>query len=398
MRLPYDVRADIPLTSQLIYFDNAATCLTPKPVVDAIDEYYLEYRANIHRGVHRLSQKASLKYDEAREKVAQFLGASFEEIIFVKNTTEALNYVALGLEWKKRDKIVVSELEHHSNFLPFMKLQKKGVKIEVIKCDTNGMLIEEEFSDKIRGARLVSLSHISNLSGAVTPLEEISKITKENNALLCIDAAQSVGHRPVDVGELTCDFLAFPAHKGIMGPTGVGILYVSKTLFDEFTPLFVGGGIVTDVSLDSYSLTDPPGKYEAGTPNIAGVIGVGAAVDYVSRIGLDNIVQYEDRLVQKTITAFDKIPNLEWYGPRENHAGVFSFNIKGYSPHDVAAVLDESGGIMVRSGHHCALPAIKKLGLKGAARASYHCYNTEEEIDTMVQLLWNISKNGAETP
>jgi cysteine desulfurase/selenocysteine lyase len=396
MKLPYDVRADIPLTSQLIYFDNAATCLTPEPVVKAMDEYYLEYRANVHRGVHRLSQKASLKYDEARENVAQFLGASFEEIIFVKNTTEALNYVALGLEWKKGDKIVVSELEHHSNFLPFMNLQKKGVEFEVIKCDTHGMLIEEEFSDKIRGARLVSLSHISNLSGAVTPLEEISKITKENDALLCIDAAQSVGHRPVDVGELNCDFLAFPAHKGIMGPTGVGILYVSRSLFDEFTPLLVGGGIVTDVSLDSYSLTDPPERYEAGTPNIAGVIGVGAAVDYVSRIGLDNIVQYEDRLIQKTLTAFDEIPNLEWYGPRENHAGVFSFNIKGYSSHDVAAILDKSGGIMVRSGHHCVFPALKKLGLKGAARASYHCYNTEEEIDTMVELLWDVAENGAE--
>jgi cysteine desulfurase/selenocysteine lyase len=223
MKIPEDVRADIPLTSKIIYFDNAATCLTPIPVIEAMNEYYLEYRANIHRGVHRLSQRASQEFDGAREKVAALLGASYEEIIFVKNTTEALNYVALGLQWNKGDKIVVSELEHHSNFLPFFRLRERGLRLEVIRCSKNGVLREEEISEKIPGAKLVSLSHISNISGAIAPINEISKIAKENDALLCVDAAQSVGHRPVNVQELGCSFLAFPAHKGIMGPTGVGV-------------------------------------------------------------------------------------------------------------------------------------------------------------------------------
>jgi cysteine desulfurase/selenocysteine lyase len=310
MRIPEDVRADIPLTSKVIYFDNAATCLTPIPVIEAMNEYYLEYRANIHRGVHRLSQKASQKFDESREKVAALLGASYEEIIFVKNTTEALNYVAMGLQWNRGDKIVVSELEHHSNFLPFLRLQERGIKFEVIRCDKTGVLIEEEILEKIPGAKLVSLSHISNISGAVTPIREISKIVREHDALLCVDAAQSVGHRQVDIQELGCSFLAFPAHKGIMGPTGVGVLYIDKSLFDEFRLPFIGGGTIEDVSLKSYTLAEPPERFEAGTPNIAGVIGLGAAVDYVRKIGLERIEPYEENLIQKTLEALDEIPNL----------------------------------------------------------------------------------------
>jgi cysteine desulfurase/selenocysteine lyase len=392
MKIPEDVRADIPLTARVIYFDNAATCLTPIPVLEAMDEYYLEYRANIHRGVHRLSQKASQKFDEAREKVAALLGASHEEIIFVKNTTEALNYVAMGLQWNKGDKIVVSELEHHSNFLPFFRLQEQSLQLEVIRCSKNGVLCEEEISDKIPGAKLVSLSHISNISGAITPIKEISNIVKEHDALLCVDAAQSVGHRRVDVHELGCDFLAFPAHKGIMGPTGVGVLYIDRSLFDDFRLPFIGGGTIDDVSLESYTLAAPPEKFEAGTPNISGVIGLGAAVDYVKRIGLERIEHYETALIQKTLEAFDKIPNLEWYGPRKNHSGVVAFNIKGMNAHDVATNLDKRKGIMVRSGHHCALPATRKIGTEMTARASYHCYNTEEEIDTMVEALWDMAQ------
>jgi cysteine desulfurase/selenocysteine lyase len=392
MKIPEDVRADIPLTSRIIYFDNAATCLTPIPVIEAMNEYYLEYRANIHRGVHRLSQRASQEFDGAREKVAALLGASYEEIIFVKNTTEALNYVAMGLQWNKGDKIVVSELEHHSNFLPFFRLRERGVRLEVIRCSKNGVLCEEEISEKIPGAKLVSLSHISNISGAIAPISEISKIAKENDTLLCVDAAQSVGHRPVNVQELGCSFLAFPAHKGIMGPTGVGVLYIDKSLFDEFRLPFIGGGTIDDVSLESYTLTEPPEKFEAGTPNISGVIGLGAAVDYVRNIGLERIERYETDLIQKTLEAFDEIPGLKWYGPRKNHSGVVSFNIEGMNAHDVARSLDKRKGIMVRSGHHCALPATRKMGAEMTARASYHCYNTEKEIDTMVEALWDMAQ------
>lgn len=393
MKIPDDIRADIPITSKFIYFDSGATCLTPRPVVEAMDEYYLEYRANVHRGVHRLSQKASEKFDEAREKIAQLLNASFEEIIFVKNTTEALNYVAMGLHWKKGDTVVVSELEHHSNFLPFFRLQSHGVDLKTIRCTKNGTLIESEFSEKIPGAKLISVSHMSNISGAVTPIKKISKIAKETGALLCIDAAQSVGHRKVDVQDLKCDFLALPGHKGIMGPTGIGVLYVRKSIMDEFDLPFIGGGTIKDVSLNNYTLAEPPEKYEAGTPNIAGAIGLGAAADYVSRIGLSNIEEYEKTLVDKTISAFDALPTVEWYGPKTPHSGVVSFNMKNFTAHEVAKTLDTSKNIMVRSGHHCALPALKKMGIDIAVRASYHCYNTLEEIDTMVEILKKMEKD-----
>jgi cysteine desulfurase/selenocysteine lyase len=387
MKVPDDVRADIPLTSTLIYFDNGATCLTPKPVVDAMDEYYLEYRANIHRGVHRLSRRASDEYDEAREKVARLLGASFEEIIFVKNTTEALNFVAMGMQWNKGDKIVVTELEHHSNFLPFFNLQNKGVTLDVIPCNADGSLNMDVAPEKIKGARLVSLTHISNVLGYTLPIEEISAIAQEEGALLSIDAAQSVGHQEVNVTDIGCHFLAFPGHKGIMGPTGIGVLYVDSTLFSEFDPTLYGGGIITDVSLDSYALSPPPARYEAGTPNISGVIGLGAAVDYVLKIGFSTIEAQEQALVRKTLSSFDEISGLQWYGFPDNHSGVVSFNISGMDPHEVAKILDESGNVMVRSGHHCAMPAIKKLGIEGAVRASYHCYNTLEEIDVMIDIL-----------
>lgn len=387
MKVPDDVRADIPLTLSLIYFDNGATCLTPRPVVEAMNEYYLDYRANIHRGVHRLSRKASDKFDEARETVAQLLGASFEEIIFVKNTTEALNFVAMGLQWKKGDKIVVTELEHHSNFLPFFNLQNKGVILDVIPCNTDGSLNMDVAAEKIQGARLVTVTQISNILGYSLPLQEISSLAQEEGALLCVDAAQSVGHQEVNISDIGCNFLAFPGHKGIMGPTGIGVLYVGHELFSEFDPTLYGGGIITDVSLDSYSLTPPPARYEAGTPNISGVIGLGAAVEYVQAIGFSRIEAQEQALVKKTLSLFDEIPSLTWYGFPDNHSGVISFNISGKDPHEVAKILDESGNVMVRSGHHCAMPAIKKLGIEGAVRASYHCYNTLEEIDVMVDIL-----------
>ncbi|MGD2247419.1 MAG: cysteine desulfurase [Candidatus Methanofastidiosia archaeon] len=392
MKIPEDIRKDIPITSKYIYFDSGATCLTPLPVVKAMDEYYLEYRANVHRGVHRLSQKASEKFDEAREKIAHFLNASFEEIIFVKNTTEALNYVAMGLQWEKGDTVVVSELEHHSNFLPFFRLQNHGVNLKVIRCTKMGTLIESELSEKISGAKLISVSHISNISGAVTPVKKISKIAKETGALFCIDAAQSVGHRPVDVENLKCDFLAFPGHKGIMGPTGIGVLYVRKSVMDEFDLPFIGGGTIEDVSLTGYTLAEPPEKYEAGTPHIAGAIGLGAAADYITRIGCSHIEKYEKMLIDKTITDFDRLPTVKWYGPKTPHSGVVSFNMKNCGAHNVAQMLDTMGNIMVRSGHHCALPALKKMGITKAVRASYHCYNTLEEIDAMVDILTHIEK------
>lgn len=389
MNVPEEVRKDIPLTEKVVYFDNAATSLTPIPVVKAVRDYYLEYKGNVHRGVHTLSEKASQAYDEARQKVAQFINASPEEIVFVRNTTEALNYVALGLHLKKGDTVVTTELEHHSNFLPFFRLQTKGITLKVIEATRHGTLKDQ--LEKIEGAAFVTCSYVSNAIGTVLPVKEISSAARDAGALFCVDAAQAVGHLPVDVNEVNCDFLAFSGHKGPLGPTGIGVLYLKKEIQHMVDPVFLGGGMIKDVSVSGYTAADPPEKYEAGTPNIAGAIGLAAAVEYVDSIGIPTIQEYEKKLTQYTLDELSSIDRVTWYGPYTPHAGVISFNIQGLHCHDVAAILD-SHHIMMRSGHHCALPIMKKLGIDGTVRCSYHCYNTIEEVERMVFILREISK------
>ncbi|MFQ5892393.1 MAG: aminotransferase class V-fold PLP-dependent enzyme [Candidatus Methanofastidiosia archaeon] len=384
------VREDFPLVKKIIYFDNAATSLTPKPVVDAISEYYLEYRANVHRGVHRLSERASLKYEEAREKVADFIGASFEEIVFVRNTTEALNAVAYGLSWKKGDRVLVSELEHHSNLLPFMRLKAKGIELEFLRMDSRGRIDFEDLEEKIVGAKLLTLSHVSNVLGTISPIEKISKLARENECLLCIDAAQAVGHLEVDVKEMGCDFLAFSGHKGTLGPTGIGVLYLREELQKEFEPVFLGGGMIEDVTLKSYKTTKSPERYEAGTPNIGGAIGLGAGITYLENIGIENVKTHERKLTEYTLKRLDEIEGLKWYGSLER-TGVISFNLGEMNSHDLAAILDERARVMVRSGHHCAIPLMKALRVDGMVRASYHIYNTFEEIEKMIEVLREVS-------
>jgi cysteine desulfurase/selenocysteine lyase len=384
-----EVRADIPLTKKVVYFDNAATCLTPLPVVEAMTEYYTEYRGNIHRGVHTLSEKASYEYDSARQKVASLINAKPEEIIFVKNTTEALNMVALGLQFEKGDTVVTTEVEHHSNFLPFYRLKEKGVQLEIIEATPHGLLQDQYH--KIEGATLVTCSLISNVLGSVLPVNKIGKAARKANALFCVDAAQAVGHMPVDVKEINCDFLAFSGHKGPMGPTGVGVLYIKKEVQKLVSPVFLGGGMITAVSLSGYELADPPITYEAGTPPIAEVIGLGTAVDYIQDIGVSAIHRHEQTLVKYTLDELSNV-DIPWYGPYTPHAGVISFNVPGLDCHDTAAILDDHK-IMVRSGHHCAIPVLKKMGISGTVRASYHCYNTLKEVERMVLILRDISKN-----
>lgn len=388
MKVPHGVRADIPLTEKVAYFDNAATSLTPAPVLEAVTKYYTEYRGNVHRGVHTLSQRASAAYDEARKKVAEFIHASFEEIIFVKNTTEALNYVAMGLQLEKGEKVVTTELEHHSNFLPFFQLQKRGITCEVIEA-TNEGLRKEQFT-KIEGAALVTCSYVSNALGNMLPVKEISRKARETGALFCVDAAQAAGHIPVDVGELACDFLAFSGHKGCMGPTGIGVLYMKKEVAERVEPLLLGGGMIQDVSPTGYIMADPPERYEAGTPNIAGAVGLGAAVDYVEEIGLSQIQKQETMLTDYTLDELSAIDGITWYGPRTPRTGVISFNVEGLHCHDVASILD-TYDIMARSGHHCALPLMNRLALEGTVRVSYHCYNTQEEVERMIHVLKEIS-------
>ena len=395
MRIPEDVRKDIPLTSEVIYFDNTATSLTPKPVVEAMDEYYLKYRANVHRGVHRLSQMATHRYEESRKVVADFINAKFEEVVFTKNTSESLNLVALGLEhlFKPGDKIVTTPYEHHSDLLPWQRLAKKvGLKLDFIDGDDEGNLDLSDAEKKIKGAKLVAVQHVSNALGVIHEVEELGKMAKEEGAIFVVDAAQSAGHMEVDVKKLHADFLGFSGHKGPMGPTGIGVLYINEEFFEIFEPPLIGGGTIEDVDLDSYKLTEPPERFEAGTPNIGGAVGLAAGIRYIERIGLDRIERQERKLVKRTTEGLDEL-EIPWYGPRniEKHAGVVSFNVPPLHPHDVAAVLDENN-IMVRSGHHCALPVMKKLGINGTVRASFHVYNSVEEVETFLNVLEELVK------
>ncbi len=395
MKVPDDIRKDIPLTNEVIYFDNTATSLTPKPVVEAMDEYYLRYRANVHRGVHRLSQMATHKYEESRKVVAEFINAKFEEIVFTKNTSESLNLVALGLEdiFRPGDKIVTTPYEHHSDLLPWQRLaKKKGLRLEFIEGDNEGNLDLSDAERKIRGAKLVAVQHVSNALGVIHEVEELGKLAKEEGAIFVVDAAQSAGHMEVDVKKLHADFLAFSGHKGPMGPTGIGVLYISEKFFDVFEPPLIGGGTIEDVDLDGYRLAEPPERFEAGTSNIGGAIGLAAGIKYIERIGLDKIERQEKKLVKRTVEGLDEL-EIPWYGPRnlKKHAGVVSFNVPPLHPHDVAAILDENN-IMVRSGHHCALPVMKKLGINGTVRASFHVYNSVEEVETFLGVLENLVK------
>ncbi len=390
MKVPEDIRDDIPLTDDVIYFDNAASCLTPKPVVEAMNDYYLNYRSNVERGVHKLSQKASRKYEEAREKVGNFLNAEEEEIIFVRNTTEALNMIALGWNWGKDAEIITTGIEHHSNLLPWMNIDE--VDLKFVETDNEGLIDLNDLENKISSeTEMIAASHISNVLGVKQPVKEIGRIAEENNILFAVDGAQSVGHINVDVQDMKADFLAFSGHKGPLGPTGIGGLYVNSEIIENLNPVYLGGGAISDVRLDEYDLAEIPERYEAGTPNIAGTIGLSAAIDYIKNIGIDKVESQDEKLIKYTLEKFEE-NGIEYYGPKdpEKHKGLVSFNIEGMEPHDVAAYLDEVSNVMTRSGHHCAIPAIRNvinLEDKGTVRTSYHTYNTTNEIDTMINTL-----------
>lgn len=390
-----EIKTDFPILKDIIYMDSASTSLTPEPVLNAVLKYYREYNANVGRGVHRLSQIASQKYKDAHRKVADFIGANEEEVIFTKNTTEAINTVASGLKWKTGDKVVTTLLEHHSNFLPWLRLKSFGVALDIVKPDKNGKFNVSDFEEMIDDkTRLVAVTHVSNVLGTITPIEEISAICKKKNALLLVDGAQSVPHIHVDVRKLGCNFLCFSGHK-MLGPTGTGILWMKEDFFDRLEPLNFGGGMIDDVSLNGYELTKGYERFEGGTPNIAGVIGFGRAIDYLKKIGMDKIKDHEAKLTERLLEGLLKIRRVEVYGPLnfKERIGVVSFNIKDLNPHDVALMLDEASSIMVRSGHHCCMPLVKYLGLKeGAVRVSLYLYNTEEEIDTFLETIKEIAK------
>ncbi len=396
------IREDFPpLKSGVIYLDNAASSLTPKQVIDKIVEYYSEYRANIERGVYEFSQKASEEYESTRKDIVEFIGArSSNEIIFVKNTTEAINIVAHGLNLKKNDKVVTTLLEHHSNFLPWLRCHERyGVVVETVKPSVEGFLDLADFEKVVDDrTKVVAVTHVSNVLGIVTPIKEIAKIAHEHGALMLVDGAQSTPHMKIDVNMLDCDFFAFSGHK-MCGPTGSGVLYVREEIFKTLNPLYLGGGTVKRVDVDGYQLLDGPEKFEAGTPPIGDVIGLKAAVKYLKKIGVENIEQHEKKLSKKIYEGLLEIPKVEVYGPEPKFKlGVTSFNIVNLEPYELAMVLDSMAKIAVRSGLHCAHPLVKFILGKpqGTVRVSTYLYNTSEEIERFLSVIEEISRSVGE--
>lgn len=393
-------RVDFPiLNSGIIYMDNAASSLTPEPVLHKMLEFYHQYRANVERGVHRLSQRASEEYERAHLKVAELINAKSEtEIIMTRNTTESINLIANGSNWKRGDKIVTTLIEHHSNFIVWLRLkQKYGVEVEIVRPNKEGIFEISDFEKLIDDrTKLVAMTHVSNVLGVITPVAEIAKVAHAHGAQLLVDAAQSVPHFKVDAQRIGCDYLAFSGHK-MLGPTGIGVLYVKEALIDSTEPLCIGGGTIEDVTLDSYKLTKSPMRFEAGTPPIAEAIGLGAAVDYLKEVGLENIEVHEKALMKNIYHGLSDIPGVETYGPKDpkNRSGILAFNVKDLNPHDVALTLDVSADIMVRSGHHCAMPLMKELlNLpNGSARASLYLYNTEEEAEKLISTVAEIARS-----
>jgi cysteine desulfurase/selenocysteine lyase len=355
-------------------------------------EFEHSYRANVGRGVHRLTRIASQRYWHAHEKVAGFIGAKEGITVFTKNTTEAINMVAAGLPWKAGDRVVTTILEHHSNLLPWRNLKKQGVELDLIGINTDYSLdldaLEKAFTPS---TRLVAVTHASNVLGVVTPVQDIARICHDHGALLLVDGAQSVPHMPVDISRIGCDFFAFSGHK-MLGPTGTGVLWMRNA---DPEPFIVGGGMVEAVTESGFTAAEGYQKYEAGTPNIAGGIGLGAAVDYLTALGMENIRNHEEFLTTRLINGLRQVRGVHVYAPEKpaDRIGVVSFTVDNFHPHEVAQQLDESADILVRSGHHCCQPLMERFGLfDGTVRASLGLYNTEEEIDMLMATLEELTR------
>lgn len=388
------IRADFPILSQkvngkpLVYFDNGATSQKPQVVIDAIEKYYSEYNANIHRGVHTLSQLATDAYEVARNTIQYHINAKYNhEIIFTSGTTFGINLVANGFASiiKSGDEVMVSALEHHSNIVPWQFLcEKTGAKLVVIPMNEKGELVVSEFDNLLsEKTKIVAVNHISNALGTINPIEYIIKKAHEKGAAVLIDGAQATPHIKPDVQALDCDFYVFSGHK-ICGPTGVGVLYGKEEWLRKLPPYQGGGEMIAEVTFEKTTYADLPHKFEAGTPNIEGGIVLGTAIDYMNSIGFDAIASYENELLAYGTKRLKEIEGLTIYGTSENKASVISFNIDGIHPYDIGTIIDKLG-IAVRTGHHCAQPIMQYFKIPGTIRASFAFYNTKEEIDIFVE-------------
>ena len=400
------IRADFPILQRqihgkpLVYLDNAATSQKPEVVLQALDDYYRRYNANIHRGVHTLAEEATAAYENARRKVARFINAySPREVVFVRNTTEAINLVALT--WGRAnigrgDVVILSIMEHHSNLVPWQLLsQAVGARLEFIGLDPEGRLLMDDLDRLLnefgKQVKLVSVSGMSNVLGTINPVAELAVRVHDAGALFMVDGAQSVPHLPVDVRAIGADFLAFSGHK-MLGPTGAGVLWARKEILQAMPPFLGGGDMIKDVNLRESEWNEIPYKFEAGTPNVADAIGLGVAVEYLGNLGMENVRDHEQALALYALERLATVPNIQIYGPpADERGGVVTFNLIRdgelfIHPHDLASILDQEG-IAIRAGHHCAQPLMDYYGVPATARASFYIYNTEQEIDKLVEAL-----------
>ena len=390
------IREDFPVLRRkvydrpLVYLDNAATSQKPQSVIQALVDYYEGYNSNVHRGVHALSMEATDRYEEARVKVANFIRADTpESVIWTRNTTESINLVANSWaleEISEGDEIVVTQMEHHSNLVPWQKVaRERGASLRVLPLTGDGM-VDLQAADSIitRRCKLLSIVHVSNSLGTINPVDELVARARAVGAYVLIDGAQSVPHLPVDVNELDCDFLAFSGHK-MLGPTGIGALYVRREILERMEPFLLGGEMVMEVWNDRATWNDLPMRFEAGTPNIADAIALGAAVDYLQDLGMDKVREHEVQLTKYGLEALREIEEIDVVGPSDPHlrGGVISFHNSDIHPHDLGTFLDRQG-VAIRTGHHCTMPLMRSLDLVATARASFYVYNTEEEVDMLV--------------
>ncbi len=403
---PYTLRDDFPILQEkfvrgdrevpLVYLDNAATTQKPRQVLDAIMQYYHHENANVHRGIHTLAERATEKFEGARQKVARFIGAPSEKnIVFTRGTTEAINLVAAS--WGRKflkagDVVLLSEMEHHSNMIPWQLLARQmGIELRYIPVQEDGTLALEQLPELLDDrVKLLSITHMSNVFGTINPIREIVQMAHERGIPVLVDGAQSVPHMPVNVQELGCDFYAFSGHK-MCAPTGIGVLYATEHWLEAMNPYHGGGEMIRSVWWDRATWNDIPHKFEAGTPNIAGAIALGAAVDYLERIGMEAIHQYETLLTRYALERLKAIPGFRIFGSAPERGGVISFYVGNIHPHDVAQFLD-ADGIAVRAGHHCAQPLMRKLGIPATARASFYFYNIPEEVDALVNSIQRLKE------
>ncbi|MDR0845939.1 MAG: cysteine desulfurase [Lactobacillales bacterium] len=376
----------------LIYLDSAATSQKPQAVLDVVSDYYLHDNSNVHRGVHTLGERATQAYEASRDKVRAFINAGDRrQVIFTRGTTTSLNFIARMLEGRldEGDEILITYMEHHSNVIPWQELAKRtGAKLRYIELDSEGRIDMDDARAKITSAtKIVSVAHVSNVLGVVNPVKELGELAHAVGAYMISDGAQSVPHMSVDVQDLDVDFYAFSGHK-MCAPTGIGVLYGRLSLLEELDPVEFGGEMIDFVGLQESTWAALPSKFEAGTPNIAGAIGLGAAIDYLNDLGMDNIHDHEQEIVNYLLPKLQAIPGIEIYGPSDpaEHTGVIAFNIIGLHPHDVSSAFDMQG-IAVRAGHHCAQPLLKYIDQQSTARASFYLYNTLDEADKFIEAI-----------